>query len=95
MADIVIRDMDDRALAVLQERARRRGVSLDSVIREIVEVDALLSPSPTRPEPPHMSEEERARRQQIASRMAEIRSQTLKPLWADSTLLIREDRDTR
>ena len=95
MANIVIHDMDDRALAVLQERARRRGVSLDAVIREIVEADALLSPSPTRPEPPQMSEEERARRHQIAARMAEIRSQTLKPLWADSALLIREDRDTR
>ena len=38
---------------------------------------------------------ERIARNEIAARMAEIRSRTLKPLWADSALLVREDRDTR
>ena len=95
MSDIVIHGISGRALAALEQRAQQRGVTLDSVIREIVEADALLSPSPARPEPPNLSDEERQQRRRIAARMAEIRSQTLKPLWADSTLLIREDRDSR
>ena len=95
MGQLVINAIDDRALAKLEERAHRRGVPLDAVIREIIEADALLSPTAAKPEPSRLSEEERAERRKIAARMAEIRAQTLKPLWADSTLLIREDRDTR
>jgi hypothetical protein len=95
MVDVIVQGVNDRALAALEERAKNRGVSLDAVIREIVEADALLTPSPTRPEPPRLSAQESAQRRAVAARMAEIRSQTLKPLWADSTLLIREDRDTR
>jgi len=95
MGDLVIHDMNDRALAALQERARRRGVPLNTLVREIVEADALLAPMPLKPEPPHLSEAERAERQRLTARMAEIRARTIKPLWADSALLIREDRDTR
>jgi hypothetical protein len=95
MSDLLVRDLDDRALAVLEERARSRGVLLDGVIREILENDALLSPTAGKPEPPLLSEQERIARNRVAARMAEIRSRTLKPLWADSALLIREDRDKR
>lgn len=95
MSDIVVRNIDNRALAVLQERARKRGVGLDELVREIVETDALLCPTPMKPEPPKLSDEERTERRRLAARMAEIRSRTLKPLWADGALLIREDRDTR
>jgi hypothetical protein len=55
----------------------------------------MLSPTPRKPEPPLLSKQERIARNEIAARMAEIRSRTLKPLWADSALLVREDRDTR
>jgi hypothetical protein len=95
MSDLLVKDLDDRALAVLEERARNRGVVLDDVIREIIENDALLSPTPRKPEPPLLSEQERSARNLVATRMAEIRSRTLKPLWVDSALLIREDRDKR
>jgi hypothetical protein len=95
MAELVIRGINDRVLTALQERARRRGIAVDDMVREVIEVDVLLSPTPTKPEPPQLSEEERAERRRLAVRMAEIRSQTLKPLWADSALMIREDRDTR
>jgi hypothetical protein len=95
MGDLLVRDLDDRVLAVLQERARNRGVVLDDVVREIIENDAMLSPTPRKPEPPLLSKQERIARNEIAARMAEIRSRTLKPLWADSALLVREDRDTR
>lgn len=95
MADIVIHDMDDRALAALKERAQRRGVPLDNLVREIVEAEALLVPTPLKPEPPKLSDTERAERQRLADGMARIRAKTLKPLAVDTTLLIREDRDTR
>jgi len=95
MGDLLVRGLDDRALAVLQERARNRGVVLDDLVREIIENDALLSPTPHKSEPPLLSKQERRARDEVAARMAEIRSHTLKPLSADSALLIREDRDTR
>jgi hypothetical protein len=95
MGHLVIEAIDDRALAKLQERARRRGVPVDQLVREIIEVDALLSPTIAQPEPKGLTDDERAERRKIAERMAEIRARTLKPLWADSALLIREDRDTR
>jgi hypothetical protein len=95
MSDLVIHDMNERVLAVLQERARRRGIALDALVREIVESEALLAPTPLKPEPPQLSAGERAERKRLAARMAEIRARTIKPLWADSALLIREDRDTR
>ena len=95
MRDLLVKDLDDRALAVLEERARNRGVVLDNVIREIIENDALLSPTPNKPVPPVLSEQERSARNLAAERMAEIRARTLKPLWADSALLIREDRYKR
>lgn len=95
MSELVISGVGDRALAVLQERARRRGVPLDTIVREIIEADALLAPTPLKPAAPQLSAEEREERRRIAARIAEIRKRTLKPLWADSTLLIREDRDTR
>jgi hypothetical protein len=95
MADIIIHDMDDRALAALKERAQRRGVALDELVREIIETEALLVPTPLKPEPPKLSETERAERRRLADRMARIRAKTLKPLAVDTTLLIREDRDTR
>ncbi len=95
MGDLLVKNLDDRALAALRERARNRGAVLGDMVREIIETEALLSPTPRRPEPPLLSEQERAERHRIAARMAEIRARTLKPLWADSALLIREDRDTR
>ena len=95
MADIIIHDMDDRALAALKERAQRRGVALDELVREIIETEALLVPTPLKPETPKLSETERAERRRLADRMARIRAKTLKPLAVDTTLLIREDRDTR
>jgi 16S rRNA (cytosine967-C5)-methyltransferase len=95
MSELVVSGVDDRALAVLQERARQRGVPLDAIVREVIEADALLAPTPLKPAAPQLSAEEREERRRIGERIAEIRKRTLKPLWADSTLLIREDRDTR
>jgi hypothetical protein len=95
MGQIVIDHLDDRALAKLQERARQRGIAMDDLVRAIIEADALLSPSPVFSDPARLSKEERDERDRIAARTEEIRSRTLKPFWADSTLHIREDRDTR
>jgi len=95
MGDLFVKNVDDRALAALQQRARNRGMLLDDLVRKILEAEALLSPTPCKPEPRLLSEQERAERSRIAARMAEIRARTLKPLWADSALLIREDRDRR
>lgn len=95
MGDIVVRDLNDGAHAVLQARARERGVAVDALVREIVEADVLHAPTPLKPEPPVLTEAERAERRRLAARIAEIRARTIKPLWSDSTLLIREDRNTR
>jgi hypothetical protein len=95
MGQIVIDHLDDRALAKLQQRARERGIALGDLMRAIIEADALLSPSPVFSDPARLSEEERSERERIAARTEEIRARTLKPLWANSTLLIREDRDRR
>lgn len=95
MAELVIKDIGDRMLTALEERARRRGIAVDDLVRQVIEADVMLSPTLAKPEPPRLSDEERAERRRLAQRMTEIRARTLKPLWADSALMIREDRDTR
>jgi hypothetical protein len=95
MTDIVVSDIDERTLAVLRRKAEVLGVSVNDVAREFVEAMSKLSPGLAAPDDLIVTPEDRAARRRIAEEMAALRSRTLMPFAADSTLVIREMRDTR
>jgi plasmid stability protein len=78
MAQVIIRNLEDRVVEVLRERARLHGHSLEQELRDILAKVARLTPA------------ERLRR------IDRIRAMTPKGVvQTDSTLLIRQDRDSR
>lgn len=78
MAQVIIRNLENRIVEVLRARARLRGHSLEQELRDILTKAARLT------------REERLRR------IDRIRAMTPKNVTqTDSTLLIREDRDSR
>jgi hypothetical protein len=95
MTDIIVSDIDEKTLAVLRRKAEVLGVSVNDVARELVEAMSKLSPGLAAPDDLVITAEDRAARTRIANEMTALRGRTLKPFAADSTLVIREMRDTR
>ena len=81
MAQVLIRNLDDRAVEVHRERARAKGRSLEAELREVVTERARLTP------------EERValvRAMQERGQAAMVPGVPQTPGW----VLIREDRDS-
>jgi plasmid stability protein len=94
MSDLVIRDIDPETFDFLRRRAEALGRSVEKVAEEILRSMPRLSP-PSPEDDAKISDDELRQRQRIAGEVAALRGRTLKPLSADSTIVIRDTRDRR
>jgi plasmid stability protein len=94
MSELTIRNIDDATLAFLHRRAEALGESVERIAEELLKSLTRLSP-PSPEEDVRISTEELRERRRIALEIDALRSRTLKPFSADSTLVIREMRDRR
>ncbi len=81
MAQVLIRNLPERAVQVHRDRARAKGSSLEAELREVVQQSAELTP-----------EEKRSlvREWQVAWNASRVPGVEATPGW----VLIREDRDS-
>lgn len=79
MADIRVRNLDDKVVAQLKDRARMHGISLEGELREVL-TDIAMQPR-------------REIAAQIAQLREAVRSESGK--LSDSATYIREERDNR
>ncbi len=95
MGELVIRGLNAETLAGLEARAQRAGRPVADLAREMLEAFARLSASPFEQDAAVISEGELAGRRSLAGELAELRRRSVLPAGADSTLVIREARDSR
>src|SRR5438128_1525385 len=79
MAQIIVRNLSDNAVERLKARAKRRHRSLEAEVRDILEEEAVRTPTA-------------GRREEAIRFLDELRAKLAGKMTRDSTDLIREDR---
>jgi hypothetical protein len=91
---LTISDLDPALIDELKRAAARRGAPPEQLVRDLITYWLRAAPSVNRePVRPPTADEQR-RREALIGELRDIRAMTVQPLAFDSTLIIREMRDT-
>ena len=91
---LTIPDLDPALLDELKRVAARRGGRPEQLARDLIAYGLRAAPSVGREPVRTLTDEERQRRDALIAELRDIRAMTVRPLVFDSTLVIREMRDT-
>jgi hypothetical protein len=91
---LTIPDLDPALFDELERAAARRGGPPEQLARDLIAHGLRAAPSVNREPARPLTVEERRQREAITAELRDIRAMTVKPLVFDSTLIIREMRDT-
>lgn len=91
---LTIPDLDPALLDELKRVAARCGGQPEQLARDLIAYGLRAAPSVSREPVRPLTAEERQRREALIAELRDIRAMTVRPLVFDSTLVIREMRDT-